>query len=123
MGREHGCGFCTRGEYWEKLIHWRVLILPFNEETTLWNQLAALDPTTAGCSSTGWKNRSQHQREIAWLRCPSEMHRMIGTGYTGSYTPSSAARATYVASAGAVAGFPFAPRGNRFRRRQRTARA
>lgn len=92
-------------------FNWRVWILPFNEETTLWDQLAALDPTTAGCSSTTWKNLSQHQTQIAWLRCPSEKQPMIRAGYTGSYTPQSAARANYVASAGPVAGYPGAPQG------------
>ena len=92
-------------------FNWRVLILPFNEEISLWDQLAALDPTTAGCSSTAWKNLSQHQSQIAWLRCPSEMQPMIATGYTGSYTPQRAARANYVASAGPAAGYPGAPQG------------
>ena len=87
-------------------FNWRVWILPYNEEASLWDQLSALDPTTAGCSSTAWKNRSQHQTRIAWLRCPSETKPIVGTGYSGSYSPSSAARANYVASAGPVAGYP-----------------
>ncbi|MFM9194925.1 MAG: DUF1559 domain-containing protein [Planctomycetia bacterium] len=82
---------------------WRVFILPYVEQNRLWDQLSLLDPTSAGCSSSTWKAIPQHQTIIDTHVCPSETSRRIVAGYTGSYSPGTAAIANYSGSAGPVA--------------------
>ncbi|MFM7292820.1 MAG: DUF1559 domain-containing protein [Planctomycetia bacterium] len=88
-------------------FNWRVFILPYVEQNSLWDQLSLLDPTSAGCSSSTWKAIPQHQTIIDTYVCPSETSRRTVAGYTGSYSPGTAAIANYSGSAGPVAVYPY----------------
>jgi len=86
---------------------WRVWILPYIEQGNLFNQLSALDPTTAGSSNATWKALPQHQIAIPTYLCPSEIVGAIGSGAPSwTYSPDTAALSSYFGSAGAAAVYP-----------------
>ncbi len=93
-------------------FNWRVFILPYLDQGTLYQELSAIDAgfRSVVTNSASWKQLPQHQTVIPVYQCPSEaagsMQTVCYQTYVYGPTDTASAISNYFGSAGPAATFP-----------------